>query len=121
MKKILVILAFIFSATMLAQDVKPTLEKVGDLVKATYFHSNGQIQQQGFYKDKKLHGKWVSYNAEGKKISTGTYKNGVKTGKWFFWEGEGDKLSEVNYENNQIASIKTWDENSNVVVNFKKK
>ena len=120
MKNVLVILAFIFAATMAAQDVKPTFEKVGNLVKATYFHNNGKVQQLGFYKDKKLHGEWISYNSEGKKISTGNYNNGKKTGKWFFWEGEGDKLSEVNYNNNQISSTKTWAHDSNVAINFNK-
>jgi hypothetical protein len=33
-----------------AQNNKPKLEAVGDLVKATSFHDNGKVQQVGFTK-----------------------------------------------------------------------
>jgi hypothetical protein len=33
-----------------AQNNKPKLEAVGDLVKATSFHDNGKVQQVGFIK-----------------------------------------------------------------------
>ena len=116
MKKILVAIAVVFSATMMAQDVKPTFEKQGDLVKGIFFHDNGEIRQQGFYKDGKLHGEWKSYDTDGKKIAMGQYNKGVKTGKWFFWNNE--KLSEVNYTDNTIASVTTWSNKDNVVVNY---
>lgn len=117
MKKILVALAILFSATLTAQDVKPTFEKQGNLIKGTFFHDNGEIRQQGFYnKEGKLHGEWKSYNISGKKIAMGRYNNGVKTGKWFFWAA--DKLSEVNYSDNQIAEVTTWSNKDNVVVNY---
>ncbi len=117
MKKILVAIAILFSTTLMAQDVKPTFEKQGDLIKGTFFHDNGEIRQQGFYnKEGKLHGEWKSYNVTGKKIAMGQYDNGVKTGKWFFWSA--DKLSEVNYTNNRIADVTTWSNKDNVVVNY---
>ncbi|WP_324326756.1 hypothetical protein [Flavobacterium sp.] len=50
-----------------AQTAKPVLEKEGDVVKATYYYDNGQIQQQGHFKDVKLEGSWVSYDANGNK------------------------------------------------------
>jgi hypothetical protein len=40
-----------------AQNNKPKLEAVGDLVKATSFHDNGN---KWFYKNGKLQGEWVS-------------------------------------------------------------
>ncbi|MDH7446003.1 toxin-antitoxin system YwqK family antitoxin [Aquimarina sp. 2201CG14-23] len=116
MKKILLAIAIVFSATMTAQDVKPTFEKQGDVIKGTFFYDNGEIRQQGFYKDGKLHGEWKAYNATGKKIAMGQYHNGVKTGKWFFWND--NKLSEVNYSDNQIADVTTWSDKNNVVVNL---
>ncbi|MDY8134966.1 nicotinic acid mononucleotide adenyltransferase [Aquimarina sp. 2201CG5-10] len=118
MKKTLVAIAIIFSATMMAQDVKPTFQKEGNLVKGTFFHDNGKIRQQGFYKDGKLHGEWKSYDTTGKKIAMGQYNSGVKTGKWFFWNN--GKLSEVNYADNTIASVTTWSNKDNVVVNYNK-
>ena len=69
MKNALVALALVFSTIMVAQDVKPTFEKQGDLTKGTFFHDNGKIRQQGFYKNGKLHGKWKSYDLTGKKVA----------------------------------------------------
>lgn len=117
MKNLIIIAAFLFVGMVSAQDVKPTFEKQGDdVIKGTYFHDNGQISQQGFYKNKKLHGEWKAYDTNGKKIAMGQYTNGMKTGKWFFWNG--DKLSEVNYNSNTIASVTTWSNKSDVVGNF---
>ncbi|WP_281989824.1 toxin-antitoxin system YwqK family antitoxin [Aquimarina aggregata] len=117
MKKILVAIAILFSATVMAQDVKPTFEKQGTQIKGTFFHENGEVRQQGFYnKEGKLHGEWKSYDTTGKKIAMGQYANGIKTGKWFFWSA--DKLSEVNYNDNQIADVTTWSNKDNVVVNY---
>lgn len=118
MKKIIVAMAILFSATIMAQDVKPTFEKQGDQIKGTFYFEDGTVRQQGFYnKEGKLHGEWKSYDATGKKIAMGQYDNGVKTGKWFFWNA--DKLSEVNYDKNQIADVTTWSGKDNVVVNYK--
>ncbi|KAA1244217.1 toxin-antitoxin system YwqK family antitoxin [Aquimarina sp. RZ0] len=116
MRNLLLIAVFLFSGVALAQEVKPTFEKQGDEIKGTYFHDNGEIRQQGFYKDGKLHGEWKSYDTTGKKIAMGQYEYGVKIGKWFFWKGE--ELSEVNYTNNTIASVTTWSNKSDVVVNY---
>ncbi len=117
MKNIIVLIAILFSATIMAQDVKPTFEKQGDAIKGTFFHENGEVRQQGFYNTEgKLHGEWKSYDTSGKKIAMGRYNNGVKTGKWFFWAA--DKLSEVNYSDNQIADVTTWSNKDNVVVNY---
>jgi len=91
MKKSLIIIATLITGLLTAQNVKPVYEKVdNDNIKGTFFHDNGKI----------------------------TYENGAKVGTWFFYDGK--TLSEINYNKNVIASIKTWDENSNVVANFKK-
>lgn len=120
MKKILAAMAILFSGTIMAQDVKPTFEKEGNSIKGTYFYDNNEIRQQGFYnKEGKLHGEWKSYDVSGKKIAMGQYNNGVKTGKWFFWNNE--KLSEVNYSDNTIASVTTWTNEDNVVINYPNK
>lgn len=107
MKKMMLIAGLLFTGTLFAQDVKAEYIKNGDLVKGTYYFDNGEIQQEGTYKDGKLHGKWIAYNPAGKKIAVATYKNGEKTGKWFFWND--DKLFEVNYSNNQISEVVRWE------------
>jgi antitoxin component YwqK of YwqJK toxin-antitoxin module len=106
MKKYVIIGAVLFTGMIFAQEPKPQLEAVGNKVKVTYFHENGKVQQEGYYKNGKLEGKWVSYDAEGNKLAIAEYKKGEKVGKWFFWKES--TLSEVDYSNNQIASIKNW-------------
>jgi len=106
MRKIMILGALTISALSFAQAKKPVLEQEGNLVKATYYYDNGQIEQQGHFKDGKLDGNWVAFDEKGNKKSMGNYANGNKTGKWFFW---GDKaLSEVDYSNSRVASVKSW-------------
>ncbi|QLE01295.1 nicotinic acid mononucleotide adenyltransferase [Galbibacter sp. BG1] len=115
MKNTILIFAMLFSFVMVAQngEQKPKLEKEGDMVKATYFHENGEIAQTGYYLDGKLHGEWKAYDETGKKIALAEYKNGEKTGKWFFWDNKS--LNEVNYEDSRITGVTTWT-NANPVV-----
>lgn len=106
MKKILILSALVISTVTFAQAKKPVLEQEGNLVKATYFYDNGQIQQQGFFKDGKLEGSWIAYDEKGNKKAMGDYTNGEKTGKWFFWNDKS--LSEVDYSNSRVSSVKSW-------------
>lgn len=99
--------AFLICALALnAQEIEPKFEKQDDLVKGTFYFDNGQISQEGTYKDGKLHGKWIAYNLDGKKISEAKYKEGKKEGTWFFWTEE--KLVEVEYDHNRIAEVTNW-------------
>ena len=106
MKKILILGALILSGLTFAQAKKPVLEQEGALVKATYYYDNGQIEQQGFYKEGKLEGSWVAYDEKGTKKSIGTYVNGEKTGKWFFWSDKA--LSEVDYSKSRVSAVTSW-------------
>lgn len=106
MKKIMILGALVLSAMSFAQTAKPILAQEGSLVKATYYYDNGQIQQQGHYKDGKLEGSWVAFDTNGNKKSIGEYTNGQKTGKWFFWSDQS--LSEVDYSGSRVAKVKSW-------------
>jgi antitoxin component YwqK of YwqJK toxin-antitoxin module len=106
MKKTLILSALVISALTFAQDKTPKLQQEGQLVKATYYHENGKIQQEGSFKDGKLVGIWVSYDVNGVKKAIGEYENGQKVGKWVFWND--NSLSEVDYSESRIASVKTW-------------
>lgn len=106
MKKI-IIAGLLFSAGLLsAQNVKPKLEVVGQMAKATYYYDNGQVKQEGTYKDGKLHGNWIAYNQDGTKQSMGEYTDGQKSGKWFFWTNA--VLNEVDFADSRIAEVKKW-------------
>lgn len=116
MRNIMILFAVLFSVSLLAQDeIKPKYEIEGELVKATYYHDNGEVAQTGYYLDGKVHGEWKAYNPEGKKIAMGNYEQGEKVGKWFFWSDQ--KLSEVNYEDSRLASVTTWNNSNSIVVN----
>lgn len=106
MKNIAIIALLLVSTLTFAQDKSPKLEEVNGLVKATYYFDNGQIQQEGFFKEGKLEGKWISYDVNGNKKAIAEYTNGQKTGKWFFWNEQS--LSEVDYSNSAVASVKVW-------------
>ena len=104
MKRIAAILMILSVGFMYAQnDNKTKYEQKGDLVEATIYYDNGNIEQHGFFKDKKLHGTWTYYNEEGEKVSIGSYVNGVKMGKWRFKNDDGVK--EVNYVNGKVVKV----------------
>jgi antitoxin component YwqK of YwqJK toxin-antitoxin module len=106
MKKYMLLGALVISGVIFAQDIEPKYEIQGDLVKATYFHANGQVKQEGFYKDGKVHGKWASFSEAGAKVSLGEFNKGEKTGKWFFWNESS--LSEVDYADSRVAEVRKW-------------
>ena len=106
MKKLVIAAVLLASGMVFAQGVEPKFEVVDQIVKATYYHDNGQIKEQGFYLDGKLHGKWISYNQDGTKQTIGEYENGKKTGKWFFWNE--NSLNEVDFNDSRIAEVKKW-------------
>ena len=117
MKKYIIIGAVLISGMIFAQNtsVKPELEAVGNKVKATYLYENGQVQQQGFYKNGKLQGEWISFDVYGNKTAIGEYNKGQKVGKWFFWNDS--VLTEVDYSDNRIAAVKKWKQD--ILVNIK--
>lgn len=103
MKNIAVILMILFASVSFAQQKEDTYVQKGDLVEATLYHDNGQIEQHGFFKDKKLHGTWTNYNEQGEKVSIGNYENGVKTGKWIFYTKT--TLKQVDYDKGRIINV----------------
>ena len=106
MKNIVIAGVLLVSSMMFAQEVKPKYEVVDNMVKATYYYDNGQVSQEGFYLDGKLHGKWVSYAENGTKQAIGEYNHGNKVGKWFFWNE--NSLNEVDFRDSRIAEVKKW-------------
>ena len=107
MKNKLLACALFVSGMMMAQEIEPKYEIDGNLVKATYYYENGSIKQEGFYKDGKVHGQWVSYNEKGIKTSMGEFTNGNKSGKWFFWSDGA--LNEVDYKDSRVAVVNKWE------------
>jgi len=97
-----------------AQEVKPLYEKAGDLVKVTNFYENGEVREQGFFKNKVITGTWTTYDRNGDKNTIAKYKNGKKVGKWFMWSKDG--LKEINFENNVISSVQSWKADNQIAI-----
>lgn len=111
MKKILLITVMMIFGLGFSQSKSPLLEAEGQLVKATYFHENGNVQQVGYFKDGKLDGKWSSYDANGNLKTIAEYKEGQKTGKWMYFS-DNVCVGEVNFSNNQILKVTNVNQNA---------
>lgn len=116
MKNLLTIAVFCIAAIGYSQETKnPTFEAEGDLVKATYYYEDGSISTQGYFKDKKLTGKWTRFDKKGNKTQLAFYKEGKKTGKWFIWSD--DSLKEITYNNNSIENVNLWKSDTKLASN----
>jgi len=115
MKGITLVFALIFSVVVNAQDIQPVFEQDGDILKATYFHDNGEVSQKGQFLNGKLHGEWAMFGEEGKKIAMGEYREGKKNGKWFFWNDK--MLKEVDFVDSKIANVTEWNSVGQLAVN----
>lgn len=116
MKKVLLITFFFTFSMIYAQEVKPTFEKVGEKVKATYYYEDGSVYRQGFFKNKKLTGKWTEFDKTGNTVSIAYYKKGKKTGNWLQWKD--GKFRQISYDNNNIVAVGKWtDSNTRVASN----
>jgi antitoxin component YwqK of YwqJK toxin-antitoxin module len=90
-----------------AQEIKPKLEKQGDLIKATYYFDNGKVKEVGFFLDNKLHGEWITFNEEGKKTAVANYENGKKTGKWYVLAN--GTVKELIYDSIKLVNVRNID------------
>lgn len=105
-KSILFYFAFLITVVSFAQQKRDLkLNKDTNLIEVVYYHDNGVVSQTGTYAaDGKLHGEWLSFNTEGKKVISANYDNGKKVGKWFYWNNK--TVKEVDYSANVIAGLK---------------
>lgn len=110
MKNLILTFVLFASTLIFAQNIEPKLEIVGQQVKATYYHENGNLQQEGFFVDGKLDGKWTSYDVSGKVTAIAEYNNGLKSGKWISYNNLS--VNEVLYANNNIVSSKILSQNT---------
>lgn len=100
---ILITVMFFYVGGFAQTNKNKTYKKQGNLVSVTSYFENGQIKEQGFYKNKKLHGEWSRYDENGKRIVLAYYSKGIKTGVWKFITN--GVISKVNYSNNKISNV----------------
>ena len=115
MKNIATLILLCIATISYSQSKKPSYEAQGDLVKATYYYENGSVSTQGFFKNKKLTGKWVRFDKQGNKTQMAFYDNGKKVGRWFVWTKES--LKEINYDNNAIVHVNLWKHEAKIAAN----
>lgn len=102
-------LVFLSMTVANAQKKEPKFEVLSDtMVKAIYYHSNGEISQIGCFKNGRLQGEWIMFDENGKKIALGEYKEGKRIGEWFYWNPNGEALREVTYSNGKLINVIEW-------------
>lgn len=107
--KTIVVLVFLCTTYVDAQKKEPKFEVLNDaVVKAIYYHNNGEISQIGCFKNGKLQGEWIMFDENGKKIAIGEYKEGKRVGEWFYWKSDGEALREVTYSNGKLVNVIEW-------------
>ena len=115
MKKVILIALFSISLVGYSQNNQTTYTTQGDLVKATYFHEDGSVRVEGYFKDKKLTGEWVRFDKKGNIVQRADYNVGKKVGTWSVWSTAG--LKEINYDDNEIVSVNLLKPKLNVAQN----
>jgi len=115
MKTILSSLLFLVGSFVYAQEVPTNVstKKEGKLIKVSTYHANGQLAQEGYLKNNRLHGKWIKYSNTGEKVCIGNYKKGKRNGTWLFWSS--NDLTEVEFKNNEVLKKVAWKSDTQVV------
>lgn len=106
MKKLATLIIIFAGVIGYSQDIEPTFEAEGNIVKATYYFEDGSVSTQGYFLDKELTGEWTRFDREGNKTQIAYYDQGEKVGKWFVW-GK-NSLKEINYSNNTVVNVNLW-------------
>jgi antitoxin component YwqK of YwqJK toxin-antitoxin module len=86
------------------------------LVRQVLYYRNGQIQQEGEFKDGRRNGEWISYFENGNKWSLNSYKVGILDGEYRTWYENGEPNVMGHYTNGQPSGTwKYYDENGNLL------
>lgn len=80
------------------------------------YYQNGQIKRTGSYANGNLNGKWVGFDAKGKKIYEVEYKNDTLIGKFISWYSTGVMREKGTYQNNRkIGEWLSFDESGMII------
>jgi antitoxin component YwqK of YwqJK toxin-antitoxin module len=60
-------------------------------------YENGQIEEEGSFKDGESVGKWTNWYENGQKWKEGNWKDNTPEGKWTWWYKNGQKWKEGSY------------------------
>jgi YD repeat-containing protein len=80
------------------------------------YFEDGTLNEIRSYKNNLMHGIWVTYNLQGKKIAEARYADGKKEGTWQIWDENGVLRTLMVYSNgNKSGTWKRWDENGQLI------
>jgi antitoxin component YwqK of YwqJK toxin-antitoxin module len=69
------------------------------------YHENGQLKEEGEYRDGVEEGLWKTYHENGQLLQYGEYKNGKKEGLWKTYHENGQLEIETNIINGEYDGI----------------
>ena len=81
-------------------------KKVGDtqtLVKKREYYETGEVEEESYYVNGELEGKYTEYYKNGKIEEEGTFKDGELEGKYFHYNKEGGIKKEEIYKNGELV------------------
>ncbi|MGB1444476.1 MAG: toxin-antitoxin system YwqK family antitoxin [Flavobacteriaceae bacterium] len=116
MRTYILTLVLLFGCSVMAQQdttVKTVMQKEGKLTKVSMYHENGQLAQEGYLKNNRLHGKWIKYSTDGKLVCVANYTKGERNGTWLFWDN--NDLTEVEFKDNKIVQKISWEASTKLV------
>ena len=130
MKKLLPLLLSLVLFAVGCGDKKVSLEEREGLVyikgsdtpytgKHSIFYENGYELVEGNYKDGKLDGLGVEWDAKGQKKTEFLFKNGKEDGLQLMWHENGQKKSEENFKDGELISKKYWNSKGEEVATLK--
>lgn len=104
MKKLLLVLSFLFlSINLYSQEKSYVSNEEGEVV-YTLTSEDGVVIEKGTYWLGKKSGNWYWYHKDGSLQAIATFKNGKREGKWKFYSKEGLLVGEVVYKDNRRVS-----------------
>jgi antitoxin component YwqK of YwqJK toxin-antitoxin module len=80
-----------------------------------WYGENGQIKEEGNYKDGNPDGLWKRWYENGQMEFECNYKDGERDGLSKHWYENGQIKEEENYINDRRISKKCWDEDGNLL------
>lgn len=76
----------------------------------TEFFENGDLAEEGYFKNGKFHGTWTFWFPNGKKCWEGFYHKDTQVGKWTEWDEKGEIVIIIYYKDGEIDEERTHSE-----------
>ena len=93
---IIIFFIFLFSINLFAQ-IGTVETDTTEMEYVKFYHSDGQISSEGYFKDGKPNGFWKTYYEDGSLKSEGNRENFLLTGQWKFYNDESVITHIINY------------------------